>query len=253
MICKVYVITHKECFYKTPDNYIPVQVGKVNTGLELPYLKDETGDSISSKNSNYCELTAWYWLWKNVELPDYIGLCHYRRFFVKKDSLFRGGSTLITSEYVEHIMRDYDIILPKKINLGMTVKEFYYKHGEGRKNDIDEIENIIAEKYPEYTDAMDEVFNSIESSYWNLAVMKKEHFMEYCQWLFDILFELENRIDISDYTAAEARIYGYLSEILINIWVAKKRLKVHRDSMIFVDEKKWKNLLRRIRAGYLLK
>lgn len=92
-------------------------------------------------------------------------------------------------------------------------------HGEGRKKDIDEIERIISEKYPEYIESMKDVFSSNEASYWNLAVMKKEDYIEYCQWLFDILFELEKRIDISDYTTAEARIYGYLSEILVNVWV----------------------------------
>lgn len=83
--------------------------------------------------------------------------------------------------------------------------------------------------------------------------MKKEDYIEYCQWLFDILFELEKRIDISDYTTAEARIYGCLSEILINVWVQKKQLRVHRNSINFVDEKKWKNYLRKIRAGYFQK
>lgn len=251
MTCNIYEITHKECFYRTPSGYIPIQVGRNNTHISLPYINDESGKSIAHKNSNYCELTAWYWLWKNAELPDYIGLCHYRRFFVKKVSLFRGGTTLIDQEYIERVMREFDIILPQKIDCGMTVKEFYYKHGEGRKKDIEEIEKIIIEKYPEYIETMAKVFNSRESSYWNLAVMKKHDFMEYCQWLFDILFEAEDRIDISDYSAAEARIYGYLSEILLNVWVAKKGLKVHRDSIIFVDEKKWKNLLRRIRARYM--
>ena len=253
MTCKIYEITHKECFYKTPEDYYPIQVGKVNTHLNLPYISDETGDSIAHKNSNYCELTAWYWLWKNEDLPDYVGLCHYRRFFVRKGNIFEGGAKLITSEYVEKIMQDYDIILPRKISCGMTVKEFYYLHGEGRKKDIDEIERIISEKHPEYIESMKDVFSSHEASYWNLAVMKKEDYIEYCQWLFDILFELEKRIDISDYTTAEARIYGYLSEILINVWVQKKQLRVHRNSIIFVDEKKWKNYLRKIRAGYFQK
>ena len=34
-----------------------------------------TGDHISSKNPNYCELTGLYWAWKNLDC-EYIGLCH---------------------------------------------------------------------------------------------------------------------------------------------------------------------------------
>lgn len=91
MSCKIYEITHKECFYPTPEEYIPIQVGKVNTKVNLPYINDENGDSIAEKNANYCELTAWYWLWKNEKLPDYIGLCHYRRFFVQKNGIWSWG------------------------------------------------------------------------------------------------------------------------------------------------------------------
>ena len=90
MICKIYEITYKKCFCKTPKDYYPIQVGKIKTHLNLPYISDETGDSIAHKNLNYCELTAWYWLWKNEDLPAYVGLCHYRRFFVRKGNIFEG-------------------------------------------------------------------------------------------------------------------------------------------------------------------
>ena len=59
-----------------------------------------------------------------------------------------------------------------------------------------------------------------------MMICKKKKFDEYCHWLFDILFEVEKRTDITNYTVAEARIYGYLSEILLNVWVDYKRLKV---------------------------
>ena len=79
MNSEIFVITHKKVFVNLPEGYIPIQVGNAN--LDTQYLRDNTLDNISNKNSNYCELTAIYWLWKNYELPDYIGITHYRRFF----------------------------------------------------------------------------------------------------------------------------------------------------------------------------
>ena len=46
-----------------------VDEGKADIG----YTGDHTGDNISLKNANYCELTGLYWAWKNLE-ADYIGL-----------------------------------------------------------------------------------------------------------------------------------------------------------------------------------
>lgn len=244
----VFVITHKRCFFSTPNNYIPIQVGAANTGEELPYINDESGESIADKNKNFCELTAWYWLWKNYDLPSYVGLCHYRRFFMKPTAF---GIHVINEKDISDIFeKGYDIVLPLPTQCNMTVKEFYYKHGEGRQADIELVERIIQERYPEYEEAMNAVFNSHQSSYWNLAIMKREDFKAYCEWLFDVLFCLETQIDLSGYTAAQARIYGYLSEILINVWVKHKELKVFYSPMSFVDANRIKNCLRKCRIWF---
>ncbi len=52
--------------------------------------------------------------------------------------------------------------------------------------------------------------------------MKKEILEEYCAWLFDILFELERRIDASQYDSFHARFYGRISELLLDVWINKK-------------------------------
>ena len=73
------VATHKKYWMPEDEVYLPLHVGAEGKA-DLGYTKDNTGDNISVKNPNYCELTGMYWAWKNLNC-EYIGLCHYRRYF----------------------------------------------------------------------------------------------------------------------------------------------------------------------------
>lgn len=76
----------------------------------------------------------------------------------------------------------------------------------------------------------------------NMFVMKKSLFDEYCTWLFDILFELEKRTDLSGYDSYEARLFGFMSERLFNVWLERQNLKNVRCQWYF-----WKILTGRRR------
>ena len=51
----------------------------------------------------------------------------------------------------------------------------------------------------------------------------------YCTWLFDVLFELERRLDISDYSPYDARVFGFVAERLLDVWLGEssKRMGLH--------------------------
>ena len=69
---KIIIATHKRYQMPSDEIYLPVHVGRalnsvwIGTPL-MEYIGDNTGDNISSKNRNYCELTALYWAWKNLD------------------------------------------------------------------------------------------------------------------------------------------------------------------------------------------
>ena len=89
---KLIVALHKE--FKTPDNsiYVPLELGAATRENHFLELRDDSGDNISARNPNYCELTGLYWAYKNLTDYDIIGLVHYRRYFMKSDFCFRKSS-----------------------------------------------------------------------------------------------------------------------------------------------------------------
>lgn len=221
------------------DVYLPIHVGKEGKA-DLGFIGDNTGDNISSKNANYCELTGLYWAWKNLKC-EYIGLCHYRRYFGQKpkdSSLKAKKQAIFKREDYEKLLGKCDVILPKKRNYYIESVRSHYEHAH-KKSDLDEVEKIIQEKYPEYSNAFKVVMGRTKLHILNMFVMKKDLFDEYCQWLFDIEFELEKRIDISNYDAYNARIYGFLSERLFNVWLEKQGLKVCEVAVINLEPVDW--------------
>lgn len=219
--------------------YLPIHVGRVEKA-DLGYLGDDTGDNISAKNANYCELTGHYWAWKNLKC-DYIGLCHYRRYFahaVSGSDMEKKKLAILQRTDYEKLLKQYDVILPKQRNYFIETVRSQYEHAHN-KNDLALTEQIVAELYPEYSEAFCKVMGRTKLHIFNMFVMKKEKFDEYCQWLFTILFELEKRIDISSYSQYEARVFGFLSERLLNVWLEKQKLKVKGIDVVFLEKIDW--------------
>lgn len=221
MKTQIYIVTHKQVDLPEIEGYIPIVVGK--NKVQYPYfVRDNFGDNITEKNPNYCELTALYWLWKNTKRNDNIGLCHYRRFFTN----FIFSKKPISIKKIEKLLKSYDIIVPQTFSwFDCTVKEWFLMT-DGYEKDVNNLREIISEMYPDYLSAYDLVMDGNEAFYFNMFVMSYKLMDNYCEWLFSILFELEKKTDLSDYTATEARIYGFLSERLFNVWVKKQNLKV---------------------------
>lgn len=238
----LYVVSHKEFNPPVFQGYIPIQVGRYCTKEYLPYLSDDTGENISNKNITFCELTALYWIWKNRESSDFVGLCHYRRYFTK----FRYSNSsawFLKESDVEEIFKKYDVILPRKYRFDSHTVRERYSFGYGRDADYIMLRKVIEDLTPKYLESFDLVSNSNEASYRNMFIMKSVMVDEYCSWLFEILFELERRIDLSSYSAQEVRLLGFLSEILINVWVRQNGLLCYECAVVNTEE----NLVRKLR------
>lgn len=238
----MFVVTHKELFVKIPNDYKLVGVGKNREYKNNNIMYDSTGDNISEKNANYCELTAIYWIWKNYGLSDYVGICHYRRFFVK--GLF---SKIYETDELLEVMKEYDIIMPHKVKAIPSAWKYFSNSKSGYEKDLVLLKELIQKDYPEYIEAFNEVMQSNGISYWNMCIMTKEDFNDYCNWIFELLFKYEKMVDLTGYNKQQLRIYGFMTEFLINVWIKKNNKKVKYENVLKYEESKLKTFLKKIK------
>ena len=71
---------------------------------------------------------------------------------------------------------------------------------------------------------------------------KKKLFDSYCEWLFDILFEMEKYVDLTHLDEYQKRLYGFLSERLLNVWVKHNKLKAKHLNIINIEMGFWQRI-----------
>lgn len=238
MDIKIIVASHKKYWMPADDIYLPLHVGKEGKA-DIGFIGDNTGDNISNKNANYCELTGLYWAWKNLP-AEYIGLCHYRRYFTRSNprSCSKKKQVILTKAEWEELLNEHPIIVPDKRKYYIETNRSHYNHSHYAK-DLDMTEKIIQEKYPKYSEAFSKVMERTWAHMFNMFVMRRDYFDEYCNWLFDVLQELEKRTDITDYDVVEARIYGYISELLLDVWLETNKLEYYEQNVAFLEPQNW--------------
>ena len=221
---KIIVCCHKEDPNIREDSiYMPLHVGKTLSNKDLGFQGDDSGDNISYKNKNYCELTGLYWAWKNLKC-EYIGLCHYRRYFNLDASQIN----------CEKFFDKYDIVLPKVNILPFNLAESF--SSLLTREDLYLLLTVLFDKYPQHKKKIiDYFYNNNHSTSFNMFISKKELSDKYCEWLFDILLELEKLLKESGYSRLR-RIYGYIGEYLLPLFCKINDLNVKRINVVQFTE-----------------
>lgn len=237
------IAVHKP--YPTPTDplYVPLQVGAALHDKIPDFTPDDSGDNISKKNPNFCELTGLYWGWKNLD-SDYLGLVHYRRYFaVKKvykkidpknedpkilNQKIEDKLTHVLSEpELRKILKNSNVILPKRRKYYIETLYDHYAHTM-HVEPLDETRKILESKYPDYLNAFDRLKTRSSAHMFNMFIFPRPLLDSYCTWLFDILFELENRLEsskiVKDYSPFHQRFYGRISELLLDVYLETHRI-----------------------------
>ena len=220
--------------------YLPLHVGAEGK-KDLGYQKDNTGDNISKKNPFFCELTGLYWAWKNLD-ADYVGLVHYRRYFTLSKKRMKTEEekfkNVLTTKEVNELLKDTNIILPKKRKYYIENLYNHYKHTM-HIEPLDITRDIIKEKYPKYLKEFDRLHKRTSAHMFNMFIMRKDILDKYLEWLFNILFELEKRVDKSKYDQFHARFFGRVSELLLDVWINTNEINYKEVKVIDMQKVNW--------------
>ena len=253
---KILVVYHKPTMLIQTKVYTPIHAGRSIQSKrhkdgrmdesELKWLNtnmigDDTGkENIASLNREFCELTALYWAWKNpnlINFPEYLGLTHYRRFFIFDDrqnnepiiylncdssSLHEWNEHCFNDELIHSMVPKYDIVLPKQLDFNKETVQMQFEkcHFPGSLQLMIE---VIQKLYPEYYASAKYYLSQNKFWAWNMQIMKWSLTEQFCKWFFDILFEVHRKIDykIIPQQYREKRTIAFLSERLFGIFITK--------------------------------
>lgn len=232
----IYVCYHQGKVDLDSDIFKPLYVGKNHHAL---------GDNIHDKNPRYGELTALYWIWKNDKQNEIIGLCHYRRFFIKpshKGEIIKslserkfGSSYNLLAKNFATLLSAVDWILPKPAVLCNSVEEEYVKYHP--KEDLALMRQIMTELEPTYLKSFNQFLMGNTQYMYNMFVTSQNRLNQYCEWLFPLLFEFEKRHQINREDLYQQRVMGFLAERLLNVYISHHQIKTMSLPVVLIGSK----------------
>lgn len=228
---KILVCCHKKCDIPQNDIYLPVHVGhaisKIDLGIQADDLLDgKSCDNISNLNGIFCEMTAMYWAWKNLyncnQEIQYIGLCHYRRYFdadrhwakkcfmefMKKAGaltkiLFEKQQGILAYEQrtildtledkrfensnnkLKSIIPNYEMLVTSPVRCFNTDIGTFFKTIGNQFLVL--LREIIENEHKEYLNDYEKMMRGTRLYPANMIILRADYFDEYCTFVFGVL------------------------------------------------------------------
>lgn len=233
---RIFICTHKDI----PFDYKKIGVNKKHytiisqvKGVESDVCDviDTSDDEFVKKNKiGYSELTAIHYLYTHQELIkdlDYIGICHYRRFYL--DLMLNGA------EITEDI-----VTVNNRIMNHTNYREYDVCHCKAH---IDMVWDIVNRYYTDYADGFRSTMNSNKMHHCNMVILPKNVFLEYCEFLFGVLGKFDEQIGVtndtetSKYVNDNFNLYGNCTIKDMSVQVRLQGLLAERLTDAFIREK----------------
>jgi hypothetical protein len=252
---KIFIACHLSAIPTSSGSFILSEVGARQriTRLPLCTITDDCNsiDSISDKNSTYSELTLQYQLSQRVTTNSRTGLVHYRRMFNPFGEKFLTDKfgAKITYEYgkvsrpetdwtsdiwylitSDDAIKELDSILD--LNGGVIVAKEFTKTNIFSIWTLAQIGWVSVKSIITLFEVLKIKLSSKEfeffanqmnhhNGHWcnNMIYADSETFKKYSEFLFDVLFEVENRLFLENPELIQPRMFGYFSEYMLKPWL----------------------------------
>lgn len=222
----IYVVAHKPFEILGSKVLVPIHVGRADSHFKTEMadiIGDDTGENISEKNPQYCEMTAHFWIWKNVKGTEFVGVCHYRRYF----------GVDITEDTVEGLMAGYDVMMVEPSWYMDSVYSYFAKFMGAENMTI--LWMVMKKICPEYVETLEKVCDGIKFYPFNMLLCRKSLFDEYAEWIFSVLGECERCVKPAPYTNAR-RALAYMAELLTGVYFLHREMRIKTVPYYKVDE-----------------
>lgn len=216
---------------------------ELNSSIFTPIICED----VKCKNTNgeivsealLGDLSAHYWALSNCK-SDVVGLMQYRRLlsFGKNDNKEKQNSIIhekfmcsdelskygINEEEIRNMADKYDVIRPMKVDIKKSgeYKNAYdfYVHREKvyATENFKKLVGIIEEKYPKYSDIISKALKMKSINLYNIFIMKKELFVDYSNFVFDVIFSLDDMVDKTYASYEQNKDYSLFAAFLLDIY-----------------------------------
>lgn len=242
----IFICSHKQFDIYPKNDIYKVIHGTEEIDVDLDEFEDY-GTKLTPMEFSYAEGSRMYWLWKNYRLKDYIGICHYRKYFDFWDKV----------PNMDKVFENHDVVLGSPMNWGSNFAFYQNCHNI---NDMMLTMDIIKQKYPEYDKPFREYMLGGKMYICNMFIMKSNDYKDYCKFVFGVLEEFTKRrkwhsdLDIKRYVTLhkqeyiknfypnntveyQSRILGFVLERLTNAYIFKHFKKPYLVNIIETEDK----------------
>lgn len=178
------------------------------------FIVDEKheGDNIDFLNPWYCELTGLYYLWmQRGDVEEIVGLEHYRRYFINKNS-----NNILEESEIEDLLKDCDVIC-RKYDFGRNTP--YSMLFSKLRPHVDKFTECIEDrKFAEWY--KHELQNSHDFCQCNMFICRRKLMNAYCEMLFNTLAKMPLEFKNCP------RSIGYIGEFFMGFWFKYHNYKI---------------------------